>query len=312
MMTQMDLLTKHVTGIDSMAMNAVEINSGVNPDEAYFEAMYNEEEQFLANQVGCSRPNYPRPKVPGKGPLPQKRVKRVVNETEVPPPRPTEPKLPPTWGKARVQIENKYMHNATRYWFDLINSTLMPSQNEPILCHPNVTLLGSIYECDRLNPGLIIEKEMAIRAKQIPNSLPFPVLIIELCRRARVPFVAKADMEVTLTFSNDIERIKAGYTRDEAKWRRTTSVDTSLVVDLETLETNVTPSAQTGRPSGTPSSFTPTTSVVAAAVFQPSLTQSILYKMGHLAHSADVHASIVEAAVPGLIEQAIVASLSPI
>jgi len=43
MMTQMDLLTKHVMGIGSKNVNAVEINSGINPDEAHFEAMYNED-----------------------------------------------------------------------------------------------------------------------------------------------------------------------------------------------------------------------------------------------------------------------------
>ncbi|WMV37988.1 hypothetical protein MTR67_031373 [Solanum verrucosum] len=43
------------------AVNVVDTNSGVNPDESHFEAMYNVEVYFLANQAGGSLPSYPRP-----------------------------------------------------------------------------------------------------------------------------------------------------------------------------------------------------------------------------------------------------------
>ncbi|WMV41890.1 hypothetical protein MTR67_035275 [Solanum verrucosum] len=42
-------------------MNAFGTNSGVSPDDAQFEAMYNVDVQFLSKQIGDSRPRYPRP-----------------------------------------------------------------------------------------------------------------------------------------------------------------------------------------------------------------------------------------------------------
>ncbi|WMV41956.1 hypothetical protein MTR67_035341 [Solanum verrucosum] len=59
-MTQMDLLTKHVMGGGSKAMNVVGASSGVSLDDTQFEAIYNEEVQFLSNQAGGSRPSYQR------------------------------------------------------------------------------------------------------------------------------------------------------------------------------------------------------------------------------------------------------------
>ncbi|WMV41898.1 hypothetical protein MTR67_035283 [Solanum verrucosum] len=59
-MTQIDLFTKHVMGGGYKDMNVVGANSGVSPDDAQFEAMYNIEVQFLSNQTGGSLPSYPR------------------------------------------------------------------------------------------------------------------------------------------------------------------------------------------------------------------------------------------------------------
>ncbi|WMV54816.1 hypothetical protein MTR67_048201 [Solanum verrucosum] len=66
-------------------------------------------------------------------------------------------------------------------------------------------------------------------------------------------------------------------------------------------------------PSGPTTAPPPTTTTIASvSSSRPPITQAMLYKMGHLAQSADVCASWVEAAVLGLIEQVIVAALASI
>uniref|UniRef100_M1DJS8 Putative plant transposon protein domain-containing protein n=1 Tax=Solanum tuberosum TaxID=4113 RepID=M1DJS8_SOLTU len=49
--------------------------------------------------------------------------------------------------------------------------------------HPKVALLGCILDWEKLNLKVIISQEMVKRVKQNQTSLPFPVLISDLCRQ---------------------------------------------------------------------------------------------------------------------------------
>ncbi|KAK4731373.1 hypothetical protein R3W88_024361 [Solanum pinnatisectum] len=57
--TQLDILSKNVNGAGTRNVNVMGVGC-VNPKEAKFEALSNEEVNFLANQGGGYRTNYPR------------------------------------------------------------------------------------------------------------------------------------------------------------------------------------------------------------------------------------------------------------
>lgn len=107
--------------------------------------------------------------------------------------------------------------------------------NESILRHPKIGYLWSITDCQRMNLGLLIEKEMTIRSKQIKTPVPFPVLITVLYRWARVPRDVKMDVEVTPTSYTEIWCNVVDKIWDEAGGRRVEPVNTSSDADFDML-----------------------------------------------------------------------------
>uniref|UniRef100_M1DZB3 Putative plant transposon protein domain-containing protein n=1 Tax=Solanum tuberosum TaxID=4113 RepID=M1DZB3_SOLTU len=203
----------------------------------------------------------------------------------------------PKWLAEGIPIEKKDLNVAARYWFWFISNSIMPSQNESILCLAKEACLGCIIEKTRINLGTIIVSEIHMRTEQNKTSLPFPVLITALCRNARVPLDAKKDVEVMPITSSNIRKIEAKYLKDQVE-KKQTEVATTRSTPTEALL--LTPALGTSGISITIATSTDTPGS-SAAISRPPLTHASLLRMGQMALSADRRAAYLEAVVPSMI-----------
>uniref|UniRef100_M1E0W9 Putative plant transposon protein domain-containing protein n=1 Tax=Solanum tuberosum TaxID=4113 RepID=M1E0W9_SOLTU len=153
----------------------------------------------------------------------------------------------PRWMDIGAPIEKRDMNIFSRFWFGFISSTIMSSQNESILRHPKESYLSSIMDRRGIDLGLMILQEMAMRTKQRLTSLPFPVLITVLRRRAGVPRDPASDIEVIL--SSSTRRIKDKLTREEVDRRRAAPADISQEVNVDSLPVEASSPTPASKPS---------------------------------------------------------------
>ncbi|MCE3214830.1 hypothetical protein HAX54_053455, partial [Datura stramonium] len=110
-----------------------------------------------------------------------------------------------------------------------------PSNNETEIKIKKTILIDYVITLFFINLGSIIYLEIEKKASQEKISFPSSYLIIELCRKARVPSISRVDTSITTFVVLDISRTQDEELVERRKRKRTGSIDTSLMIDLKQI-----------------------------------------------------------------------------
>lgn len=82
-----------------------------------------------------------------------------------------------------------------KFWWAIVILRLMLTEGDDKLKNQRAVLVASMIEGLNIDFGHIIADELFIRAHKMKSTLPFPCLIIEMCRQANVPLLRGVDNE---------------------------------------------------------------------------------------------------------------------